>query len=161
MFIKRASKDKWNRSKQSNANINNSRAPEKNKSGKKTNKKITCANDVFKLFHRRLRDKKQEHFYIIMLNNQNNITGEQLITKGILNTSIIDSREVFKPAIRNSASRVILVHNHPSGDPNPSSEDREVTEKLIDAGELLGIKVLDHIIISKDKYWSWKENKKV
>jgi len=124
-------------------------------------KKITCAEDVFKLFHTRLRDKKQEHFYIIMLNAQNNIIGEPvLITLGVLNTSIIDSREVFKSAIRNSALRVILIHNHPSGNPSPSSEDKEVTEKLIDAGELLGIKVLDHVIIGEDKWWSWKEREK-
>ncbi len=123
-------------------------------------KKITCAKDVFDLFHERLKDEKQEHFYIIMLNSQNNIIEQPLlITRGILNASIIDSREVFKSAIRNSALRVILVHNHPSGDPSPSPEDREVTEELIDAGELLGIKVLDHVIIGEDGWWSWKENK--
>lgn len=120
-------------------------------------KKITCAEDVFKLFHTRLKDKKQEHFYLIMLNTQNNIIGEQLISTGILDASIIDPREVFKPAIRNSASRVILVHNHPSGDPQPSEEDTEITERLFDAGELLNIKVLDHIIIGKDNYYSFRE----
>ena len=122
-------------------------------------KKITCAEDVFKLFHTRLRDKKQEHFYIIMLNTQNSIMGEQLISRGILDASIIDPREIFKPAIRNSVSRVILVHNHPSGDSSPSSEDKMVTEKLIEAGNLLGIKVLDHVIIGNDSHWSWKEEK--
>src|SRR3989338_2854751 len=100
-------------------------------------KKITCAEDVFKLFHTRLRDKKQEHFYLIMLNNKNNITGEQLITMGTLEASIIDSREIFKPVIKNSAAKVILVHNHPGGDPNPSEEDLEVTEKLVESGNLL------------------------
>ena len=72
---------------------------------------------------------------------------------------IIDPLEVFKSAIRNSASRIILVHNPPSGDPSPSKEDQEITEKLVDAGELLGIKILDPVIIGKDKYWSWKESK--
>ena len=122
-------------------------------------KKITCAEDVFKLFHTRLRDKKQEHFYLIMLNNQNNITGEQLITMGTLEASIIDSREIFKPVIKNSAAKVILVHNHPGGDPNPSEEDLEVTEKLVESGNLLGIKVLDHVIIGREGFWSWKERK--
>jgi len=117
-------------------------------------KKITCSEDVFKLFHTRLRDKKQEHFYLIMLNTKNIIMGEQLISRGVLDASIIDPREVFKPAIRNSVSRVILVHNHPSGDSSPSSEDKSVTEKLIEAGNLLGIKVLDHVIIGRDTYWS-------
>jgi proteasome lid subunit RPN8/RPN11 len=78
-------------------------------------------------------------------------------TEGILDASIIDPREVFKPAIKNSASKIILVHNHPSGNPEPSKEDRETTEKLIVAGEVLGIKVLDYIIIGRDNYWSWKE----
>jgi len=95
-----------------------------------------------------------------MLNSKNNIINEQTITKGILDSSIIDPREVFKSAIRNSASRIILVHNHPSGDPSPSQEDKEVTEKLIEAGNLLQIKVLDHVIIGKEKYWSWKEDKR-
>ena len=120
-------------------------------------KRITCAEDVFKLFHIRLRDKKQEHFYMIMLDTKNNIIGEQLISKGLLDASIIDPREVFKPAIRNSASRVILIHNHPSGDSNPSSEDLKVTEKLIEAGNILGLKVLDHVIIGNGSHWSWKE----
>src|SRR3989338_5731057 len=120
-------------------------------------KKITCSEDVFKLFHARLRDKKQEHFYVLMLDTKNNIIGEQLISKGILDASIIHPREVFKPAIKNSASKIILVHNHPSGDASPSSEDLEITEKLIKSGEEIGIKVLDHIIIG-EKFWSWKES---
>jgi len=122
-------------------------------------KKITCAEDVFKLFHKRLRDKKQEHFYMIMLNTQNNIIGEKLITVGTLDASIIDSRAIFEPVIKNSTSRVILVHNHPGGDPSPSPEDREVTKRLIEVGDLLGIKVLDHVIIGDDSHWSWKEEK--
>ena len=126
---------------------------------KKPIKKITCAKDVFDYFHERLKDEKQEHFYILMLNSQNNIIGDQLISKGILDTSIIHPREVFKPAIKNSASKIILIHNHPSGNPNPSQEDLDITEKIIKAGEEISIKVLDHIIIGKEKFWSWKENK--
>ena len=121
-------------------------------------KKITCAKDVFNYFQERLRNKKEEHFYALMLNTQNNIIGEQLISKGILDASIIHPREVFKPAIKNSASKIILVHNHPSGDPSPSQEDKEITEKIINAGKDLGINVLDHVIIGRDNYWSWKEN---
>ena len=122
-------------------------------------KKISCAKDVFNYFHERLKDENQEHFYILMLNTQNYIIGEQLISKGILDASIIHPREVFKPAIKNSASKIILVHNHPSGDPNPSREDLEITEKLIKAGEELDIKVLDNVILGKDEFWSWKEEK--
>jgi len=106
----------------------------------------------------KLNEQKQENFIVIHLNNRNYYIKEELITKGVLDASIIDAREVFKSAIRNSASRVILVHNHPSGDPQPSKEDIEVTKKLINAGELLGISVLDHVIIGNDKFWSWREN---
>ena len=120
-------------------------------------KHIRSAKDVFEYFHEKLKNEKQENFIILMLNNKNQIINEQLVTKGILDSSIIDAREVFKPAIKNSASRIIIVHNHPSGNPEPSKEDRETTEKLIEAGEVLGIKVLDHIITGRDNYWSWKE----
>lgn len=124
-------------------------------------KKITCAEDVFKLFHPLLRDKKQEHFYVLMLDTKNNIIGEPVfITRGILDASIVHSREIFRLAIKNLTSRIILVHNHPSGDPNPSQADLEITENLVIAGEELGIKVLDHVIIGKDSHWSWKETKK-
>jgi len=120
-------------------------------------RKITCAEDVFKYFHERLKDKKEEHFYVLMLNTQNNIIAEQLISKGILDASIIHPREIFKPAIKNSASKIILIHNHPSGDPNPSPEDIEITKQLIEAGKLINIKVLDHVIIGGGKWWNWKE----
>ncbi len=121
-------------------------------------KKITCAEDVFKFFHDKLKDKKEEHFYVLMLNNQNNIIAEQEISKGILDASIIHPREVFKPAIKNSASKLILVHNHPSGNPDPSGEDIEITEKLVESGNQIGIKILDHVIVGGEKWWGWKES---
>ena len=120
---------------------------------------FSSASKVFEFMREKLEDKKQENFIVMLLNNRNYFIDEILITKGILNASIIDPREIFKPAIKHSAARIILVHNHPSGDPSPSEEDIEVTKNIIDAGELLGIKVLDHVIIGKDSYWSWKENK--
>ncbi len=124
---------------------------------KKPQRFISSARAVFELMREKLKDEKQEHFIAIHLNNRNYFIKEELITKGILDASIIDPREVFKSSIRNSASRIILVHNHPSGDSTPSKEDKEVTKKLVEAGELLGIRVLDHVIIGKDNYWSWKE----
>ena len=126
---------------------------------KKPIKKISCAQDVFNYFHERLKDKKEEHFYVLMLNTQNCIIGEQLISKGILDASIIHPREIFKPAIKNSASKIILVHNHPSGDPKPSAEDEEITRRLVKSGEELEIKVLDSVIIGDGKWWSWKEKR--
>ncbi len=120
-------------------------------------KKISSAKDVFNYFNEKLSDKKEEYFYVLMLNTQNKIINEKLISKGILDASIIHPREVFKPAIRNSASRIILVHNHPSGDCTPSDEDLEITERLIKNGEGLGIEVLDSVIVGKGAWWSWKE----
>ena len=120
-------------------------------------KKINCAEDVFNLFHERLKDKKEEHFYVLILNTQNYIIDEQLVSKGILDASIIHPREVFRPAIKNSASKIVLVHNHPSGDPTPSQEDLEITKKLIDIGEGLGIKVVDSVVLGGGKWESWRE----
>lgn len=121
-------------------------------------KRISCAEDVFNLMHEKLKGKKEENFYVLMLNTKNNLIGEPvLITKGVLDASIVHPREIFKPAIKNSAGRIILVHNHPSGDPNPSQEDLDITEKIMQSGEEIGIKVLDHIIIGSDKWWGWKE----
>lgn len=119
-------------------------------------KKISCAEDVFNHFHQKLKDKKEEHFYILMLNTQNIIIGEQLISKGILDASIIHPREVFRPAIRNACSKIILVHNHPSGDCFPSGDDITITKSLVEFGEKFGIKVTDHIIIGNDNWWNWR-----
>jgi len=127
-------------------------------SNNKNIKKISCAEDVFNHFHERLKDKKEENFYILMLNTQNYIIGEQLISKGILDASIIHPREIFKPAIKNSASKIILVHNHPSGDPTPSEEDDEITRESINVGNTMSIKMLDHVIIGVGSYWSFKES---
>ena len=96
-----------------------------------------------------------------MLDTKNKIIGEQLISKGILDSSIIHPREVFKPAIRNSASKIILVHNHPSGNPEPSREDLAITEKLLESGDQIDIKVLDHVIIGNGSWWSWVEDDKI
>jgi DNA repair protein RadC len=128
-----------------------------NKKGFKS--KIKTAKDVFNYYVDELKDKKKEHFYALYLDTQNRIIEEQLISKGTLNASIIHPREVFNPAIKASCNSVILVHNHPSGDCKPSSEDKEVTKMLYNAGYLLKIKVIDHVIIGKDDYTSLKEMK--
>ena len=99
----------------------------------------------------------EEHFYILMLDTKNKINAVSLISKGSLNASIVHPREVFKPAILNNSASIILVHNHPSGDTQPSIEDRNITNNLIECGKILNIKVLDHIIIG-DNYYSFKEN---
>lgn len=122
--------------------------------------KIKSAEDVFHHFHEKLKDEKQEHFYTLILNNANNIVKEEFISKGVLDAAILHPREVFRPAIKHSASRIILVHNHPSGNAEPSNEDLEVTKKLIEAGKLIDIKVLDHVIIGNGSWWSWREEDK-
>jgi DNA repair protein RadC len=144
-----------------------------NKLKKMGNKrKIETAKDVFNYYVDKLQDKKKEHFYALYLDTKNQIIEEKLVSKGILNASLIHPREVFKilnaslihprevfnPAIRASSNSVILVHNHPSGNYAPSKEDKEVTKLLDNAGNLLGINVLDHIIIGKEGYYSFKEN---
>ena len=120
--------------------------------------KIGNAEDVFNYYVDQLQDKKKEHFYALFLDTKNRIIAEDLVSVGILDASIIHPREVFKSAIKASSNSVILVHNHPSGDCTPSKADEEVTELLYNAGDILGINVLDHIIIGKNNYYSFKEN---
>jgi len=130
-------------------------------SAKQEIKHIKSAKDVFNLFHEKLKDENQENFFILMLNNKNYVIGQELITKGSLDNSIAHPREIFKPAIKNSASKIILIHNHPSGDVFPSSEDIKLTEKFKQAGEMLGISLIDHIIIGNEKGWSCETNREL
>ena len=125
---------------------------------KLNNLQIKSAKDVFLYASEKLTDNTKEHFMILHLDSKNRIIKDEIVSIGILNASIIHPREVFKSAIRESANSIILVHNHPSGDSDPSVEDKDITERLMEAGELLDIKVLDHVIIGKDNYHSFKEN---
>jgi DNA repair protein RadC len=120
---------------------------------------IKSAKDVFEYFWPKLSSCSQERFQILLLDTKNKIIKEELVSLGLLDSSLVHSREIFKSAIKESAHSIIIVHNHPSGDPEPSPEDLVVTKRLEGAGELLGIKVLDHVIIGKNSYWSWKEDK--
>jgi DNA repair protein RadC len=120
-------------------------------------KHISSAKDVFDLYHERLKDEKQENFYVLMLNNKNNIIKEELISKGVLDSAIIHPREVFKPAIKNSSARIILIHNHPSGDPKPSEEDVKVTKQIKEASKFVSIELVDHIIVGREDYYSFKQ----
>jgi len=117
-------------------------------------KKIISPQDVFKLMKSKLKDYSKEHFYIISLNSRNAIISE--ISIGTLNASLVHPREVFAEAIRQRANSIILVHNHPSGDPTPSKDDLKITKKLKEARKILGIEVLDHIIVSRNSYLSFK-----
>ncbi len=117
-----------------------------------------CSEDVFRHYHPTMRDKKKEIFMAILLDAKNKVIKEvEKISEGSLTASIVHPRELFNPAIKESAAAMILIHNHPSGDPTPSREDIELTKRLRDAGELLGIKVLDHIIIGDGSHVSLAE----
>ncbi|SCY15932.1 RadC family protein [Alkaliphilus peptidifermentans] len=124
---------------------------------KVNNYKIKSPEDVVDLLMEEMRYNKKEHFNILLLNTKNELIAEENISVGSLNASIVHPREVFIRAIKRSSSAIILVHNHPSGDPSPSSEDISITKRLIDAGDILGIKVLDHIIIGDGVFTSLKE----
>ncbi|QDI93045.1 JAB domain-containing protein [Salicibibacter halophilus] len=100
----------------------------------------------------------QEHFVAIYLNTKNQVLHKKTLFIGSLNASIVHPREVFKEALRRSAASIVCLHNHPSGDPSPSQEDREVTKRLVDCGKVLGVEVLDHIIIGDQRYTSLREH---
>jgi DNA repair protein RadC len=115
---------------------------------------FSTSSDVYAYYHQRLRDLKKEVFYCAMLDVKNRIIKDYCVSEGTLTNSLIHPREAFKNAIRESAASVIFVHNHPSGDPCPSREDIIVTERLVNAGEIVGIRVLDHVIIGDNRYSS-------
>ena len=121
------------------------------------NKQFKAVEEVYKYYKEKIK-RKQECFYTIYLDNQNRIIEDKLLFIGTINKSLVHPREIFKEAYLLSASSIICVHNHPSGDITPSNEDIEITKKLKEVGNLLGIKILDHIIIGNNKYYSFIEN---
>jgi DNA repair protein RadC len=104
-----------------------------------------------------LRELKKEHFVIFYLDSRNQEIKREIISVGSLNANLVHPREVFEPAVRHLAAQVILAHNHPSGDPEPSEDDLEITKQLTESGKILGIEVIDHIIITKTGFISFKE----
>jgi DNA repair protein RadC len=103
---------------------------------------------------RDLCEDEREHFVVLLLNARQRLMRRDVVSLASLNSSIVHPREVFRPAIRNAAAAIVLVHNHPSGDPSPSRDDVEITRRLLRAGELLGIPVLDHVIVAGRRYVS-------
>lgn len=120
---------------------------------------IRCPEDVVQLVREEMRFLDRENFRVLCLNTKNQVVSSDLVSVGSLNASLVHPREVFKLAVSRSAAALILVHNHPSGDPQPSKEDLEVTRRLVQAGQLLGIEVLDHVIIGGCEYVSLREKK--
>ena len=124
------------------------------KAGKICEKVVHNSSDIAKHYMVKMKDLKKEHLIAVFLDSKNKIIKDETISIGTLNSSLVHPREVFKEAIKNSAAAIILVHNHPSGNCEPSEEDERVNAKLIETGEIVNIKVLDHIIIGGDKFES-------
>ena len=118
---------------------------------------ITSPEDVFNYMMEEMRYLEQEEFRIILLNIKNKVLGVETVFRGGLNSSIVHPREIFRLALRRSAASLILLHNHPSGDPTPSAEDISVTRRLVEAGEIMGVSILDHIIMGEGRFLSFRE----
>lgn len=122
-----------------------------------TGTRIASSADLYHHYHPRLRDLRHEVFQVILLDAKNAVIRDAMISEGSLTLSIVHPREVFNLAVRESAAAVIFLHNHPSGDPTPSSEDRALTARLVSAGDVLGIRVLDHVIVGDRSYISFAD----
>lgn len=120
--------------------------------------KITSSRDLFHHYHPSLRDLRHEIFKVVLLDAKHAIMRDATVSEGSLTLSIVHPREVFNLAVRESAAAVIFLHNHPSGDPTPSQEDRVLTTRLVAAGDVLGIRVLDHLIVGDGRYVSFADH---
>jgi len=118
---------------------------------------VKGSKQTFRHFHERLKDLKKETFLCVLLDTKHNFIREEEISVGSLNESVVHPREVFRHALTESAAAVIFVHNHPSGNPEPSTHDKRLTRRLCEAGKLMGIRVLDHVIIGRNQYYSFAE----
>ena len=118
---------------------------------------LRSPRDVFAAFAPRLEDLPVEEFHVAVLDSQHRLERDITVTRGILNSSLVHPREVFREAIAERAAAIILVHNHPSGDPTPSPDDRSITAQLVAAGRLLDVPVADHVIIGRGRYLSFAE----
>ena len=119
---------------------------------------IRGPGDVHRHFFQRMRCLAREHFVVILLDGRNRVMTESQISQGTLTASLVHPREVFRAAIRAGAAAIVLVHNHPSGDATPSEEDVRVTARLVEAGEIVGIRVVDHVVVAEHGFHSFQEN---
>jgi DNA repair protein RadC len=121
-------------------------------------KNVGCPEEIYKMAqHIGLWDNTEEEFWILCLNTKMKPCGLHMVSKGNLNSSIVHPREIFKRAILNNAASIICIHNHPSGDPSPSQDDLNITKRIDEAGTLMGVPLVDHIIIGDGVYISFKE----
>ena len=120
-------------------------------------RRVGGPGDIERHFGPRLGRRDRESFHVLLLDARHRLIGEEEISVGTLTASLVHPREVFRGAIRAAAAAIVLVHNHPSGDPSPSEEDRAVTDRLAEAGRILGIEVLDHVVVATGGHWSFRE----
>jgi DNA repair protein RadC len=116
------------------------------------------SGDVYAHFRERLGSEKREHFYAVLLDNKHRKIKDVAVSQGSLTASIVHPRDVFAPVVRESAAAVVFVHNHPSGDPTPSKEDIEITRRLREVGDIMGVRVLDHIVVGDGRYVSFVDD---
>jgi len=119
--------------------------------------RVSQPNAICKQFTAEEREARQESFYVMTMNGANEVITKHVVSKGLLNRALVHPREVFYPAIIDNANSIIIAHNHPSGNTVVSHEDTEITHRLVEAGKLLGIQVLDHVVITSDSYLSFLE----
>jgi DNA repair protein RadC len=119
--------------------------------------RFCSSRELYNRYRARFFSANKEHFFSLHLNSKNQLIREVLVSIGSLSTSVVHPREVFAPAVRDSTAALIFIHNHPSGDPAPSREDRDCTQRLLHAGHILGIRVLDHIVFGYDDYYSFAD----
>jgi DNA repair protein RadC len=124
----------------------------------KRGEQFRSSSDIYKHYHEQLGSLKKEEFHVLLLDAKNRKIKDVRVSEGSLTSSLVHPREVFNPIIRESAAAVILIHNHPSGDPTPSQEDLHITRRLRDVGDIMGVRVLDHLIIGKGKYVSFVDD---
>ena len=124
---------------------------------RKTTDTITSPDKLFEIIKSKITQFSKEHFFVISLDTRNNLIGVDEISVGTLTASLVHPRETFESAIRRHAAKIIISHNHPSGETDPSDDDMKITRRLIEAGKIMGIEVLDHIIVTKTSYLSFKE----
>lgn len=120
-------------------------------------KEITCAKEVYELVKSKISNYAKEHLIVLSFDSRNKFLGMDTVSVGTLNANLIHPRETFDTAIRHHAEHIVVVHNHPSGDCEPSEDDLEITKRLVESGKILGIEVNDHIIVCKSSYLSFKE----
>ncbi len=130
----------------------------KHKYLKEKRPKTTSPDMVYKLL-KDIKDETQEMFIVLCLDNKKKVISKNIVFIGTLDSTIIHPREIFKIAILNSSSCLILAHNHPSGDPNPSDEDIKITNQLKEVGEIMGIPIIDHIIVGTNSYYSFSKER--